>query len=162
MRRTIQSLTTLTLTVGAFAIFTTTASADVAKDYQKDMNAFVPVLREWIAEIEQVADRALAKPGEACSADVVELGHRGAGMARDLEGTLAPAALEEAHADLIDAFFSIAESTANGCTLGAALADDIAGDVDTAKDALRAIGYFAQRAPGIAIELPVPPVTGNE
>ncbi len=161
MRRTIQTLMALSITFGAFATLGTSASANVAEDYQDDMYEFVPVLRNWIAEIEQIAERAVAKPSDACSEEVVELSDRGAGMARDLVGTIPPAALEDAHSELINAFFSIANTAANGCAVGAGLGNEITDELEAATDALRRIGYFASRAPGIAIELPVPPVTGN-
>lgn len=161
MRLTIQTLLTLTMALGAFAVFGTSASANVADDYRNDMYEFVPILRDWTAQIEQIADRAVAKPGDACSEEVADLARRGAGMARDLEGTIPPAALADAHDDLTAAFFSIAGTAANGCSLGGDLASEIEDELADATNALRKIGYFAQTAPGIAIELPVPPVTGN-
>ena len=161
MRHTVKMLTVLGLTLSAIAFTGGIASANVAEDYRTDMANFVPVLGDWADEVEQLADRATAKPGEACSDNVASLARRGAGMARDLEGTAAPAALADAHDDLINAFFSIADATANGCGLGTDLADEIFDDLADAKNALRKIGYFAQSAPGIVIELPVPPVTGN-
>lgn len=161
MRLTTQTLLTLSMALGAFAVFGTSASANVADDYRNDMYEFVPILRDWTAQIGQIADRAVAKPGDACSEEVVDLARRGAGMARDLDGMMAPNALAEAHDDLTAAFFSIASSAANGCSLGGQLASDIEAELADATDALRKIGYFAQTAPGIPIELPVPPVTGN-
>ena len=63
--------------------------------------------------------------------------------------------------NLIDAFFSISDAAADGCSLGSDLAQEIADDLSVATDALRKIGYFAQSAPSIVIGIPVPPVTGN-
>lgn len=161
MRRSIQMLTVLGLTIGAFALTGGNASANIAEDYRDDMFHFAPDIADWINEVETLAERAVAKPSEACSDEAASLSRRGAGMARDLEGTVAPSALSDAHDALVAAMYAMAYKTADACTLGSGLANEVVDDVAEAKDAIRKIGYFAQTAPFNPIELPIPPVTGN-
>lgn len=161
MRRLTQMLTVLGLTIGAFALTGGNASANIAEDYRDNMFHFAPVIADWIDEVEALAERAVAKPSEACSDEVASLSRRGAGMAQDLEGTVAPSALADAHDTLVAAMYGMAAETADGCTIGSGLANAVADDVEATKDALRKIGYFAQTAPITPIELPIPPVTGN-
>ncbi len=161
MRRSIKMITVLGLTFGAVALTGGNASANTAEDYRDNMANFVPIISDWIDEVENLADRAVAKPSEACSDEVASLARRGAGMSQDLEGTVAPAALGYAHDELVGAMLAMAADTADGCTIGSGLANAVADDIAETKDALRKIGYFAQSAPINPIEMPIPPVTGN-
>lgn len=162
MRHMLQ-LATAALTITAlFLGRSTAASADGVDAYPQAMRAFVPVIRGWIDEVEQVAEAAQVKPEILQDEALAELAARGRSIAGDLAGTEAPGTHAQAHAALveaIDALAGAAETAAHGDPR--VFADAVAEPAEAAARSLRRIQSYALRGGPGRIELPDQPASGN-
>ncbi len=141
MKREIHLLLALTFIASAFILTAGVADADSSTEYTESMATFLPVVQDWIEEVQLTAHTAAVKPDPERLAALDALSVRGAYMLDDWRGTaaIAPAPLRIAHWRVADALGSIvtaAETAEEDPVHAAATIDDMLTWSDSAFDTI--------------------------
>ncbi len=124
------------------------------RTYFKAMDGLTAAVDAWNVDVTTVLSAAETKPEVFCSADFVDLLHRGHGMVNDLEGTgaMAPDAVAKNHdgaAQGLRAQYDGLAAMTLRCQAGGEVPTSAAADFETGKAAygqsIRLIRYHAAR-----------------